>query len=232
MALVKYGGGVVDMRGSIAGTVFSKNSTSQYARARTKPVNPQTDLQEVIRAAMAELVVRWSSNLDATKRAAWELYASNVSMKNRLGESIYLSGFNHYMRSNIPRRQGGLAAIDDGPTVFELPEQDPAFEIAASEGGPSITVTFDDSLAWALETGAYMFKYQGRPQNPQRNFFNGPWQYMDKIAGVDTTGATTPDVEVPVITITELQRQWVYARIGRKDGRLSEPFRADCFVGV
>lgn len=230
MALIKLGPIVADIRGSVGGVVFSKNSTSHYARARTIPVNPNTDLQNVIQAALAALAVRWSSVLTALKRAAWELYGTNVSVKNKLGESIHISGYNHYLRSNITRLQAGLAAVDDGPTVFELPAQDPAFAIVADETAQQISFTFDDALLWALETGAYMFKYQGIPQNPQRNFFNGPWNYIDKIAGVDSTGAQTPDVEDVAFAITELQHQWCYARIGRKDGRLSEPFLADCFV--
>lgn len=230
MALIKYGPGIVDARGSVGGVVFSKNSTSHYMRARSIPVNPNTDKQNVIRAALAELSVRWSTVLTALKRASWELYGTNVSMKNKLGEAVNISGYNHYLRSNIPRIQGGLAAVDDGPTVFELPAQDPDFAIVADETAQTISFAFDIALLWALETGAYMFKYQGIPQNAQRNFFNGPWNYIGKIAGVDTTGASTPDVEPVAFAIAELQHQWCYARIGRKDGRLSEPFPADCFV--
>ncbi|MBA7690532.1 hypothetical protein ES703_99061 [subsurface metagenome] len=232
MALVKFGPGIVDARGSVAGVVFSKNSTSHYMRARVKPVNPDTEFQQVIRAAMAELTDRWGQVLTALKRTSWEMYATNVTVKNKLGEAVNISGFNHYLRSNIIRLQAGLAPIDDGPVIWQLAEQDPDLEITASQAGPSITVNFNILLPWVKETGAYMFKYQGIPQNPQRNFFNGPWRYMDKIAGVDSTGAETPDVEVPVLTITELQRQWIYARIGRLDGRLSEPFSANCFVGA
>ncbi|MBA7671734.1 hypothetical protein ES703_79897 [subsurface metagenome] len=206
MALVKYGGGVIQMAGSIAGNTFARNRSGNYVRARTKPINPNTDLQVAIRAAMAFLTERWSQTLDSTKRTAWNLYASSVAMKNALGEVIYLSGFNHYIRSNMIRKQSALAIIDDGPTIFELPEKDPILSIAASEAGPTITVTFDATLPWALETGAYLVKFQGQPQNPQRNFFGGPWRLMDNIAGVDSTGATTPDVETPVYAITQLQR--------------------------
>lgn len=232
MALIKYGPGIVDARGSVAGVVFSKNSTSHYMRARSIPVNPNTAFQNTIRAAMANLVDQWSQILTAANRTSWELYATNVAMKNKLGEAIHISGFNHFLRSNIPRVQAGVAVITAGPVIFELPDQDPTFAIAASEGTQQITFTFDDTAAWALETGAYMFKYQGIPQNPQRNFFNGPWRYIDNIAGVDSTGASSPDAEDIKFTITELQRQWCYARISRLDGRLSEPFRAVCFVAA
>ncbi|GAI01350.1 unnamed protein product, partial [marine sediment metagenome] len=45
MALIKYGGGIVQISGSIAGTVFARNKMGNYARPRTKPVNPRTARQ-------------------------------------------------------------------------------------------------------------------------------------------------------------------------------------------
>ncbi|GAI13344.1 unnamed protein product [marine sediment metagenome] len=230
MALVKFGPGIVDARGSVGGVVFSKNSTSHYMRARTIPVNPNTEWQDQIRSAMANLCDQWSQILDAAARTAWELYASRVTVKNKLGEAINISGFNHFLRSNIPRVQAGVAVITAGPTVWQLPAQDDDFAIVADETAQTIEFTFNEALAWAKVTGAYMFKYQGVPQNPQRNFFNGPWRYIDKIDGVDSTGASSPDTEDVKFVITELQRQWCYARISMLDGRLSEPFRAVCFV--
>ncbi len=150
-------------------------------------------------------------------------------MKNRLGETVTLTGFNHYIRSNSILLQSGLTVVDDGPTIFELPEKDTTLAITASKTTQLISVTFDNAALWANETGGYMVTFQGSPQNPQRNFFAGPWRLLDNIAGDDTVPPTSPDTETAVFAITELQHQWIYARIVRKDGRLSEPFRADCF---
>jgi len=150
-------------------------------------------------------------------------------MKNKLGETVRLSGFNHYIRSNSVRVHSGIAEIDAGPTVFELPEKDPTLSIVADDGDQTISVTYDNELDWADETGAYLITYQGQPQNPQRNFFAGPWRLLDNLPGVTGTPPTPPDVQPVVFVITELQRQWIYARIARADGRLSEPFRADTF---
>lgn len=232
MALVKYGGGIVQMSGSIAGNTFARNHYGNYARARTKPVNPNTGRQQVIRAALAELTVRWSSTLTAPQRTAWNLYGSNVAMTNKLGETVYLTGFNHYIRSNIMLTRNGLTNVDDGPVVFEIPTQDPAYSITASEATQQITHAFDNTLDWAKETGAKMYLFQGHPQNAQRNFFGGPWGYIGLIDGIDPGGAVTPWVGGVLFPIAEGQRQWTYARIIRADGRLSEPFRDDVFVGA
>ena len=232
MALVKFGGGIIEMRGAIAGTVFSRNSSGNYARAKTTPINPQSPLQTAVRSVMAALTTRWSQVVTAAQRAAWDLYASNVSVLNRLGESVNISGFNHYIRSNANLLRIGETPVDAGPVVFEIPEADPIFAITASEATQEITATFDATAAWALEDGAWLYLFQDAPQNPQINFFDGPWRLLTSIAGVPSTGAVSPDVSDAVFAIAELQREWVYARIQRADGRLSEKFRADTFCAA
>jgi len=232
MALVKYGGGIIEMSGSIAGNTFARNHYGSYVRARTKPVNPNSALQQTVRGSLTLMAYRWAQILTAVQRTAWDLYGASVSMKNRLGADVYMTGFNHYIRSNSIRQQSGLAIIDAGPTTFELPEKDTTFAFTVSEASQEFTVTFDDTADWALETGAYLLVFQGRPQNAQRNYFNGPWRLMDNIAGVDTTGASSPDTQAAVFAVAEAQRQWLYARIARLDGRLSEVFRADNFVAA
>lgn len=232
MALVKYGGGIIQMSGSIAGNTFARNRYGNYARARTKPVNPNTARQVAIRAAVAFLADRWAQTLTALQRTAWNLYADNVNMKNKLGETIHLSGFNHYIRSNTILKQVGETVVDDGPVIFELPAQDPTYAITASEAAQEIEHTFDIDMDWATEDGALMFLFQGQPQNAQRNFFAGPWRWEAFVRGVAPGPNASPATRAVVFAVTEGQKLWTYARISRADGRLSEPFRADTFCAA
>lgn len=232
MALVKYGGGIIQMSGSIAGNTYARNRYGNYARARTKPVNPNTARQDEIRAAMAFITERWAQTLDDAKRTAWNLYGSSVAMKNRLGETVFMTGFNHYVRSNVFRQAGGFALVDDGPVVFELPAQDNTLAVTGSEADQELTCSFNTLLDWCTEALAYIWFFQGKPQNAQRNFFDGPWRYLHGVGGVANGGAVSPKVCPVKFAIAELQRQWIYARISRADGRLSEPFRADCFCAA
>ena len=133
MALVKFGGCVIQMSGSIAGNTFARNRYGNYVRARTKPVNPNSALQQQVRNAMADLTTRWSSVLTAVQRTAWNLYASNTPMTNRLGETVNLTGFNHYIRSNSLLLRCALSLVGAGPSTFELPAQDGLFAISISE---------------------------------------------------------------------------------------------------
>ena len=230
--LVRYGGGVLDASGSVGGQTHARNRFGPYVRARTKPVNPNTARQQAVRAAIANLADRWSQILTAAQRVAWNLYANSVVMKNRLGQDIHLTGFNHYIRSNSLLIQVGGTLVDDGPTVFELPTKDPTLAITASEGTQLVSVAFDDTMAWLDLDEAYLHVKLGQPQNPQRYYFNGPWRYMDNIPGDSGTPPTTPATMAVPFVISELQRLWAEARIILPDGRVSEPFQAYCFCAA
>ena len=241
MALVKYGPSVVDARGSVAGVVFSKNATSHYMRSRSIPVNPRSTRckiergagnsnQVIIRAATAALTVRWSSVLTSDQRAGWELYAANVVVKNKLGESIKLSGMNHYLRCNVIRYAHYSKAFDDAPTVFEIPEQDPSIVMQPEVHEQKCKITFDDTMAWIDEDDAAIQIWMGRPQNPQRTFYGGPYLGLKDKAGSSTTPITSPEWITNVITVTAGQKVWYKFRIRRGDGRISEPFYKSAIV--
>lgn len=232
MALAKMGGGIIQLSGSIAGNVFARNRYGNYVRPRTKPVNPQSSFQEAVRNAMSYLVEYWHSTLTAAQRTAWETFAQAIAMQNKLGETIYLTGFNHFVRANIELVRQAMTLVADGPTVLALPETDPTFAIAASEASGEISVTFDNALPWANEAEGHMFVYQGRPQIATRNFFNGPWRFMDSIEGDDVTPPTSPAAQTAPFTLVAGQKVWCYARIVRADGRITNPFTASCVVAA
>lgn len=234
MALVKYGGGIIQMSGSIAGNTHARNHYGNYVRARTKPINPKTDLQTAARGCLSFLADRWAQELTADQRTAWNLYGASVAMKNKLGEVTYMTGFNHYIRSNsiIKRVYPSTLMVDDAPIIFELPAADPTLSVTASEATQKLTIDFDDTMDWANEDPGWMWFFQGQPQNAQRNYFNGPWRFIGSIVGIEGGGVIHPQVLDAVFAIAEGQRQFIYARITRKDGRLSEPFRAECFCAA
>ncbi|KKM24027.1 hypothetical protein LCGC14_1609210 [marine sediment metagenome] len=229
MALIKYGGGIVQMSGSIGGTTFARNRYGNYARAKTMPINPNTALQIVVRTTLAFLTNEWAQTLTAIQRTAWNLYGSSVAMKNRLGEAVFLTGFNHYIRSNSLLKRSGLTLVDDGPVVFEIPASDPTLALTGTATTQDITLVYDDQMTWPDENGGFLFIFLGQPQNAQRNFFDGPWRLTDFVTGINGAPPTSPTVSTAPFAISEGQHLWAYARIMRADGRLSEAFRADTF---
>lgn len=228
MALVKYGGGIIQASGSIAGNTYARNRFGNYIRPRTKPVNPNSAGQVLIRSALSFYAARWHDTLDAAQRIAWGTYAAAIAMKNRLGETVYLTGFNHFIRSNVVREQLNYAKCDDGPLELTLPEKDPTFAVAAYVTPQQLSITWDDTLPWKLIAASAMGLWMGQPQAVTRNFFGGPW----RLTGAIDAGSPTPYLGAPSFTLVLGQKIWVYGRIstGPTDCRLSEPFYASCTV--
>lgn len=212
--------------GSLAGTTYSHNRYGMYMRNRSTPVNPQTAFQSAVRNAFQTLTSAWMNTLTAVQRAAWDVYAANVSVPNALGDPVFLTGLAHYVRSNVPRIQAGLARVDTGPTTFTLPETDPAYAVSASEATQLISVAFDDTLDWCDEDDAGMLISDCRPQNASINYFGGPFRFLDSIDGDSGTPPTTPNTFTANFAFVAGQKLFTRARISLADGRLSSPFLA------
>lgn len=215
---------VTQVSGSVGGMTGSHNKGGMYFRARSIPTNPQSAFQVAIRNAMAGLVVDWSAVLSAAQRAAWDTYAANVPVVNALGDTINLSGQQQYIRSNVPRAQAGLTAIDDAPTAFNLGEfTDPSFSIDTAND--EVDVTFDNTDAWANEDDSSMIVFASRPQSAGINFFKGPYRLAGTIDGNSTTAPTSPAAIALPFPITAGNKIFFQVRVSRADGRLSSPFR-------
>jgi hypothetical protein len=172
----------------------------------------------------------WANTLTADQRAAWEQYASKVTIQNKVGESVNATGYNMWCRTNVQLVYAGLPRVDDAPTDFSLAEQDPTLAVITTISDGKVAVYFDRLLDWAHETGAYMTIFQGSPTDKTINFFNGPWREIGSIAGVDGAAPASPQIFDVDFPIGLGQLQVVKARIIRKDGRASDPFTARCFV--
>lgn len=232
MALIKLGGGVADIRGSIGGTTFSRNRYGNYSRNRTIPVNPSSSYQQKIRSSISVARNAWFSVLTAAQRTAWGAYAAAVAVQNRLGESINLTGWNHFCRSATAMLYADLDYIAAGPVELSLPETDPTFAAAASAATQNLSITFDNTADWANETGSYMLIFSSPGNNITRNFYKGPYRYAGKITGNDSTPPTSPATVASPFTVTAGQKIFCQARIVREDGRLSAPFRCSLTAGA
>ncbi|MCK5612174.1 hypothetical protein KAR91_60440 [Candidatus Pacearchaeota archaeon] len=231
-ALVKYGAGIVQMSGSIAGDVHARNRFGNYIRPRTKPVNPNSARQNEMRSFMTFFAEAWRETLTALQRGAWNTYAAAVAMQNRLGETVHLTGFNQYVRSNTIIGDIGGAAVADGPVNLNLPAKDGTLSVTASVATQQVTITFDDTMDWAGEDDAYLYVLHGRPQNVTRNFFNGPWRGKTFLSGVTAVPLVSPLINTALFTMVLGQRaDWKF-RIVRADGRVSGDFRAFCTVAA
>jgi hypothetical protein len=230
MASIKLGSIVSDIRGVIGGTVFSRNAGGSYAKQRTVPTNPNSNAQQKVRSIMGSVYAAWAA-LSAAVRADWEVYARAVSLVNRLGDAINVSGFNMYARSKAVFDYMSMAFPAAAPTVMTLAEQDDTIAITPSAGGQTISIAFDNTLGWAGEVGGALLCYQGLPQNPTVNSYDGPFALFYSVDGA-VVPPVSPKVANSKYTIAVGQKCFMQFRILRADGRLSTPFRKSASVGA
>ncbi len=227
MALVKYGAGIVQMSGSIAGDVHARNRFGNYIRPRTKPVNPNSARQVAARTIVSYLAERWHEDLTPVQRGLWDTYAAAVAMKNRLGETVHLTGFNHFIRSNAAAMRYNRGIVDAAPTILSLPEKDTQLVCSEEDiAGQTFTFTCDD-VGWHPNTDGktQLAIYQGQPQLASRFFFGGPWRYMDYID--PTEGAAGTATLAAAFAFALGQKVWFQARVMTTSGRLSEIWMID-----
>lgn len=218
--------------GSVGGLTYSRNRYGMYIKAKPNPINPNTPLQQGARNRFQSLAELWTSVLTIAQRVAWNLYASQIVFKDPLGEDIYLTGFNHFIRSNTVTLAAGYPRVDDGPTIFTLAPSDPAFAIAISEATQLISVTFDDTLAWADLDDAGMSIAMSKPVSAGVTFIPPTYRVAGFIDGDLASPPTSPQtVACPFVTVED-QTVLVQARIVLPDGRLSAPFWSTAIIAA
>ncbi|GAI82592.1 unnamed protein product, partial [marine sediment metagenome] len=146
------------------------------------------------------------------------------------GETIHLSGYNQYIRSNANVCRRGEAIYDDAPIIYTLADQDPTLVIEPEVHENKCKLTFNTEMAWVNEDGAWLFINEGQPQNPQRNFFGGPYHGLKDKHGEEAEPITSPEWFTGQHAYGEGQRVWFRLRVQRADGRLSEPWTVSNLV--
>lgn len=217
------------MSGAVGGIVASRNRSGPYFRARAIPSNPNTEFQQEVRSAMSQLSARWSGVLTPDERSAWDAYSLNVPLTNRVGDPVNVGGLGMYQRCNIPLIQTGQAGgviIDTAPTIYNLGEYTAPSIDSALAVSNALSINFENTDAWANETGSDMLIFVSRPKNPSVNYFKGPYRYASAIEGDDTTAPSSPAVIDSPFPFEVGQKIFIRVAVLRLDGRYSADFRA------
>ncbi len=218
------GGGAAS--GAAGAMVASRAKTTQYLRARVTPVNPRSIFQSAVRDSVKTLVGRWASVLTDEQRAAWNVYAANVSRTNRIGDSINITGIAWYVGNNTPRLQAGLAVVDDlGGPGFAYDLGNPSFGATDIDAaGATATINWDAGFQpIANDSTSSMLVYASKPYNPGRaRPING-----NRLAAIipGNYSGSTSQVTLPFPLVDSTSRVDLVIRLSREDGRLSSTFR-------
>lgn len=187
MANVRHGGGVVEMRGSIAGTTFSRNGFGAYTRARVKPINPATVFQMSVRSNLSAISKRWGTTLTEGQRMAWNEAGKLFGTLNKLGENVLMSGIALYQRLNLAMLNAGETYVDDPPVTLDVPAAS-SVVLTATAGTPDV-LTFN---VLPVPPGAPIVLYlTATPQfTPGRSFVKNDYRFI----GISTDVTNPVDI--------------------------------------
>ena len=181
------------LSGSVGGVVAAHNKGGQYLRNRSIPTNPNSAAQIAVRGAFSDGAIAWSG-LTAAQRSAWEAYAVETPVVNRLGENIIVSGFNMWSRwFAFSRRAVPANSVVAAPVTPGLVSISAELTLTASAASG---VTASD-MGSAVD-GPYVVAF-GPPVGPGKTFFKGPFSAY--VLGPDFGAEDASPVVVNVTTL-------------------------------
>lgn len=170
MALILFGGGAADMRGSIAGNTYSRNKAGAYVRNRTKPVNPNTVSQSFNRVRFGAQSSTWTI-LSPTEQASWNALASGATRLNRLGQPYTPSGRQLYMESANNLALIGVTPFAMAPINADIPAGPEYTSVltVVEDGELNLLTLFDGAALAGFEL---VIKATPQAPGPKTNFSN------------------------------------------------------------
>ncbi len=229
MAKVLFGGGVAEIRRSLAGNTFSRNKGGSYMRQRVRPINPQTPDQIQKRENLSELAKAWGAELTQTQRDGWTAFAEINTIVDVLGQVLQLSGIQMYIRLNQRLLIAVQARIDDAPlnqdvtqlaspvATFDVGLGD-KYEIAFSGTGP-VTERLQAFATPQLSPGISFVKNRIRLIQANESVFTSPITLLPKW---QLKFGTDPVVGAKVVGFLRV--------LNTLNGATSVPIRADTIV--
>ena len=115
MAKFTPGAIVSEVRNKIAATVFTKNRAGAAIRNRTTPINRRSASQSANRQVLSALAAQWRG-LTQAQRNSWNSAAPNFPQQDSLGQTIFLTGEQLYIRCNANLLLIGQAQITNAPS--------------------------------------------------------------------------------------------------------------------
>jgi hypothetical protein len=133
---------------------------------------------------MTSLSKMWAQSLTDEQRELWRAFGGQVTVLNRIGDPISLSGIAAFTRVNMFR----MASLGSAPVLLPpaggtgSEDPIPAWESSLIlNDGVSVTL---ETQATSDATGYGLFVYFSPPLSPGVKFYRGPWAAR--------TTATTP----------------------------------------
>jgi len=115
MAVVKFGAGIAEMKGSLGGATVGMGLSGPTMRLKPVPARRRRGTQPKNRSIIGFLSRQWGELTDAY-RAEWRTWAENHPEQGPFGDTFIMSGINAYTKLNFQAmRLFGAAAVQDEP---------------------------------------------------------------------------------------------------------------------
>lgn len=115
MALVKFGAGITEIRGSIGGVTFSRSYSGPVMKEKPIPPRRRRGTQPKNRSIIGFLSRQWGG-LTGAQRDEWKTWALNHPEPDRFGGTFIMSGSNAYSKLNFQAvRLFGMGNLQNSP---------------------------------------------------------------------------------------------------------------------
>jgi hypothetical protein len=141
---------VSQLSGKAGGAVASRNRYGPYMRRRAHPTISTTDLAIATKAAFGTISALWQ-DLTLAQRSAWEVWASNHPIVDRLGEKRILQGNAAFMQINV-RKFKLLGNTLSVPPVGEGPAALNSITLTCDIGAGNFEVAYDPTPLGGTES--------------------------------------------------------------------------------
>jgi hypothetical protein len=213
LALVKFGNGIAEIRGSIAGNTYTRNSYGSVIRQKVTPVNPNTAAQSATRSGFGTVSGLWRL-LTASDQAAFNAVAPDYTRTNIFGDNVPLTGQSLFMKLSNQLTNLGLAITN--AAIPPLTVSSPSFSAVEIDKSSNTIVVADLSATSATEVIGI---YATSPQSGGKTFFGrSQYRLIDVLpvssasADLDITGAYRDTFGVEPAGLTLGNKIAVFAR--------------------
>jgi len=200
-----------EMRGKVAGWVFSRNKGGTYCRLRATPTNPNSARQQSTRNFVAWCATTWSEVLTEAQREQWREWAETHPWKNSLGLDVFLTALDWYTMVNS-------RLLDCAASTILVPD-----DLSAPAPLSTMTITIPTATTVAvaftpaLGAGNRLFAWGSGPLGVGQS----PNFKQARLIGYSAAAAASPVTLVLPWTIPTGAKLRVFAGVMNAKGRCS-----------
>jgi hypothetical protein len=233
LAFAKFTPGAIvsEVRNKIAATVFTKNKAGASIRNRVTPINRKSSGQTNRRQILASLSAQWRGLTEA-ERLSWNNASASFPQTDNLGQTIFLTGEQIFVRCNANLLLTGNAQITSAPTPTSFAVL--TFTSATiSAGGGTVALAFTPTVPAGYE----MVVRGAAPVSAGKSFIpDSAFRFLKSIAPAQTSPqALGTEYEAVFGSIANAEDQKIYLEmflVEQASGLAGIPVRGYGVVGA